>query len=186
MNTRHAFLILSVFVAGCFYPPVQAPPPTRATEVTLPIPYDLGWDAVHTVIVRNDYQIITENPDAGMVEAQARAGFTLKDADCGGLEGIGRKYLAKPEPDASALYDFTIKPKGDEATTVAVHATFSAPLHVPFHPVRGERCVSRGVQEARLLNEISAQAHKEHRIDFKPRPVPTPMPAPLPARKTVE
>ena len=186
MNVRHRFLILSVIAAGCFYPPMQKPPPARATEVTLPIPYDLGWNAVHAVIARNDYHIITENPDAGVVEAQARTGFTLKDADCGRLKGIWRKYWAEPDPDASALYDFTVKPKGDEATTVAVHATFSAPLQVPFHPIRGERCVSRGTQEARLLNEIAAQSRHEHRIDFKARPAPAPTSAPLPARRTVE
>lgn len=185
MDARHVFLILSVIVAGCFYPPMRKPLSANAAAVTLPIPYDLGWDAVHAVIVRNDYQIVTQNPDAGTVEAQARAGFTLKDADCGRLKGIAGKYAAAPDPDSSAVYDFTVRPSGDEATTVAVHATFSAPLHVPFHPMRGEECVSRGTREARLLNEISAQAREEHRIDYNAPPRP-PKPAPLPARETVE
>jgi hypothetical protein len=186
MNARQAFLILSVIAAGCFYPPAQKPLPVHANEITLPIPYDLGWDAVHAVIVRNDYHVVTENPDAGTIEAQVRGGFTLKDADCGKLKGIGRRYAAEPDPDASAVYDFAVKPKGNEATVVGVQATFSAPLQVPFHPMSGVRCASRGRQEARLLREISAQAHNEHRIDFKPHPGKPPKPAPLPARQTVE
>jgi hypothetical protein len=185
MNARLAVPILAVVAAGCFYPPMQKPPSPHATRITLPIPYDLGWDAVHTVIVRNDYRIITENPDAGTVEAQARTGFGLEDADCGRLKGIAGKYPAEPGPDASAVYDFTVKPDGDEATSVAVQATFSAPLQVPFHPMTGEECVSRGTQEARLLREISAQARNEHRIDYNARPQ-APKPAPLPARQTVE
>jgi hypothetical protein len=180
MKTPHVFLIVPVLAAGCFYPPEQKPLPAKSTEVTLAIPYDLGWDAVHVVINKNNFRIITENPDTGMLEAEAPGSFTLNDADCGKLKGIASKYAAEPDPDSSAVYDFHVKPKGNEATTVEVQATFSAPLHVPLHPLRGEQCVSRGTQEARLLREISLQARNEHRPNFKPELTP------FPARETVE
>jgi len=161
-------MVFLATTAGCFYPPLQKPLPGRSSEITVPIAYDLAWDAVHSVIVSNGYQIITENPDQGTVEAQAVGGFTLKDADCGKLKGVAGKYHAEPDPDASAVYDFLVKPKGPESSLVTVQATFTSPLHIPMHPVSDVQCVSRGVQEARLLKEISAQAAREHRPEFKP------------------
>jgi hypothetical protein len=163
MKTHYAPLILlSVFV-GCFYPPIQKPLSARAKQVTIALPYDLAWDAVHAVIEQNFYKIVMQNPDVGIIEAQAAGGFTLKDADCGNLKGIAGRYKAEPDPNASAVYDFELKPIGGETTAVSVQATFTAPLHVPLHPPSYEQCVSRGVQEARLLGEISSQALREHR-----------------------
>jgi hypothetical protein len=172
--------IIAMALAGCFYPPQQRPLPDSQAYLILRSPYYKVWDAVHEVIAKNNYRIIIENPDQGTIEAQAVGAFTLADADCGKLRGIGGKYNAEPDPDASALYDFQIKPRGGEASTVDVQGTFTAPLHVPLHPVRGEQCVSRGTQEARLLREIAQQAHENHSVSAKPTPVP------FPARETVQ
>lgn len=172
--------IIAMTLAGCFYPPQQRPLPDSRTHLVLHLPYYKAWDAVREVIVKNDYRIITENPDEGTIEAQAVGSFTLADADCGKLEGIGRKFNAEPDPYATALYDFQIKPRGNEAATVDVQGTFTAPLHVPLHPVSGEQCVSRGTQEARLLRAIEQQARNDRSASV------TPTPMPLPARETVQ
>jgi hypothetical protein len=167
MKLRLVLVLSIAAIAGCFYPPQQKPLPGRSTEVTVPVAYDLTWDAVHSVISANGYRVIRENPDQGIVEAQAVGGFTLKDADCGKLKGIAGNYEAEPDPDASAVYDFQVKPKGTGASTVGIQATFSAPLHIPMHPVSDEQCVSRGIEEARLLEQISRQASMEHRPKFE-------------------
>ena len=145
----------------------------------LHFPYYKVWDATHEVIAKNYYRIITENPDEGTIEAQAEGSFTLADADCGKLMAVGRKYNAEPDPDATALYDFQIKPRGNEASTVEVQGTYTAPLHVPLHPVRGEQCTSRGTQEARLLTEIAQQARDEQNSNARPAPVPLPARGPV-------
>lgn len=170
MKIKLVLLLLIFGLSGCFYPPRAKMLPPRSSEVTVPIAYDLAWAAVHSVIVANGYQVITENPDSGLVEAQAVGGFSSKDADCGKLKGIAGKYKAEPDPDASAVYDFKVAPQGAEASVINVHATFTTPLHVPMHPVSDVQCASTGVQEARLLREISTQAAREHRPRFKPVP----------------
>src|SRR6516225_7691774 len=172
--------LIAMVLAGCFYPPQQKPLPDSRTHLILHYPYYEVWDAVHEVIIKNNYHIITENPDEGTLEAQATGSFTLADADCGKLKAIGGKYAAEPDPDASALYDFQIKPRGNEAATVDVQGTFTAPLHVPFHPVRGGQCASRGTQEARLLTEIAQQARENRSSRAQPAP------APFHARETVQ
>jgi hypothetical protein len=172
--------ILALTLAGCFYPPPQRPLPDSRTHLILHLSYYKAWDVVHEVIKKNEYRIITENPDDGTIEAQAAGSFTLADADCGKLEGIGRKYKAEPDPDATALYDFQIKPRGTEVSTVDVQGTFTAPLHVPLHPVRGEQCLSRGTQEARLLGEIAQHAQDNDGLGVTPTPVP------FRARETVQ
>jgi hypothetical protein len=174
-----ATAIIAMMLAGCFYAPQQKLPDESRTHLVLHSPYYKVWDAVHQVIMKNDYRIITENPDDGSVEAQAPGSFTLADADCGKLNAVGRKYSAEPDPDATALYDFRIKPQGNEMSSVEVAGTFTAPLHVPLHPVRGEQCISRGTQEARLLSQISQQARNNDSIRLKPTPIP------FPARETV-
>jgi hypothetical protein len=170
--------VIAVILAGCFYPPRQEPLPDSRTHLLLHSPYYKVWDAVHEVIRKNDYRIITENPDDGTIEAQAPGSFTLADADCGQLKSVARKYNAEPDPNATALYDFEIKPRGNEMSTIGVHGTYTAPLHVPMHPVRGEHCASRGTQETRLLSEV-AQQMRNDRAPAKPSPIP------LPARDTV-
>ena len=67
---------------------------------------------------------------------------------------------------------FQINPGGNESAQVDVEATFTAPLHVPLHPVSGEQCVSRGTEEARLLRVIAQRASEEHTISAKATPVP--------------
>jgi hypothetical protein len=172
-------LIFAPAMAGCFYAPQQKPLPDSRTHLILHSPYYKVWDAVHEVIIENEYHIVTENPDEGAIEAEATGSFTLADADCGKLRGVASKYSAQPDPDATAVYDFQIKPRGNESSVVVVEATFTAPLHVPLHPVRGEQCVSRGAQEARLLRAISQRACNDQSTGIKPTPLP------VPARETV-
>lgn len=151
--------------AGCFYPPTQAPPPQNKNQVMLDQPYDLAWDAVHAVIRKNKLHINAEDPNHGIIETETDR-FTLDDADCGQLKGIVGKYAAEPNEAATAVYSFAIKPNGRKASMVGVQATFSAPLHVPLHPMRDVQCVSRGKAEARLLGEIAATAAAMRRPEF--------------------
>ena len=157
------FIPLIAIVSGCFYPPQQKPPAPNRTSVTLDLPYDLAWDAVQTVVANDAYRVVTSNPNNGTVEAQQIGGFTLDDADCGKLRGIAGKIKAEPDPDSSVVYDFHVEAKAARTSVVSVGATFTAPLHVPLHPIADEQCVSRGVQEARLLDEIRRQSLLEHR-----------------------
>jgi len=180
MFRQSAIALIAAVLAGCFYPPQQKPLPESRSRLRLEVPYYRAWNAVRQVIVRNDYRIITENPDDGTIEAQAVGGFRPGDADCGELKGIAARYSVQPDLDSSAIYDFEVQPRGNEASSVKIEASFTAPLHVPLHPPRGEQCVSRGAQEARLLTEISQQVREE------PPPTPKSPPALLPARKTVE
>jgi hypothetical protein len=173
MNMRYALLIIAIALAGCFYPPQQKPLAANSTEVTVALPYDLALGAVHAVIDDNDYRIIGENPDQGVIEAQTVGGFTLHDADCGKLAGIVGKYKAEPPPASSAVYDFRVKPQGKESSVIGVQATFTTPLFVPMHTPSDVQCVSLGLQEARLLKQISDQAAKTRRPEFKP-PADTP------------
>ncbi len=161
-------LVLVILLAGCFYPAQTQPPEPKRTGITLNVPYDLAWNAVHTVIVQNGAHIVTENPDAGVIEFQSIGGFTLADADCGKLRGIAGKIDAEPDPDSSAVYDVKIEAKAARVSVVTVQATFTAPLHVPLHPIGDVQCVSHGVQEAKLLNQIKAQALVEHRPQAQP------------------
>jgi hypothetical protein len=155
--------LLLLLLAGCFYPPRRQPLARARTTVALDLPYDLAWHAVQTIVVRNGYHVIGENPAEGSIEAQQIGGFTLADADCGKIRGIGGKIRAEPDPDSSAVYDFRIEAKEPHTSIVTVGSTFTAPLHVPLHPVTNLECASRGVQEARILNEIREQALLEHR-----------------------
>jgi hypothetical protein len=119
---------------------------------------------VQAVVARNGYHVVTDNPNNGTIEAQAvGGGFTLDDADCGKLRGIGGKVKEEPDPDSSAVYDFHIEAKAAHQSVVNIDATFMAPLHVPLHPLTDIQCVSRGRQEARLLNEIKTEAPKQRR-----------------------
>ncbi len=157
-------LVWTTFVAGCFYPPRQKPLTPNRTTVILNLPYDLAWTTVQTVVARNGYHVVTDNPNNGTIEAQAvGGGFTLDDADCGKLRGIGGKVKEEPDPDSSAVYDFHIEAREPHQSLVSIEATFTAPLHVPLHPLTDIQCVSRGRQEARLLNEIKAEGPQERR-----------------------
>jgi hypothetical protein len=168
MKVRRLLVLIPLATAGCFYPPVQKPVLEDSSQITLALPFDLAWDAVHTVVTSNDFHIIAEDPNNGIIESQAVGGFSLKDADCGDLRGIAIKYRAEPDPGSSSVYNFVVKPHGNEASTVSLQAVFTSPLHVPLRPMSAVNCVSTGGQEARLLKEIKQQAQKEHRPEFKP------------------
>lgn len=150
---------------GCFYPPMR-PLGAAPKSITIGKPFDLVWDAAHKVIEAKGYRVVTEDPNSGLIETQSYGGFTLKDADCGKLRSIADKYNAEPNIDATVVYNFYVKPAGDEATAVSVQATFDAPLEIPLHPTTNVQCVSRGLQEARLLHAIAAQSAAEHRPAF--------------------
>jgi len=141
--------------------------PDAKNQLTLAIPFDLAWEAVHKVIANNGFHIIAEDPNDGIIESQAATGFSLKDADCGDLRGIATKYHAEPDPYSSAVYNFDVKPQGNEASVVSLQAVFTSSLDIPMRPMSEENCVSRGKQEARLLKQIEQQAQKEHRPQFR-------------------
>lgn len=168
MELRTAFAMFALVLCGCFYPPTAAPPPATDNQTRVAIPFDLAWNAVHTVIARNAFRVIAEDPNNGVIESEAPGGFSLKQADCGKLRTIAAKYDAEPNAEATAVYNFAVKPDGDEASLVTVQAVFTAPLHVPARPLSSEQCVSRGVAEADLLREIERQSKREHRPSFKP------------------
>lgn len=167
MNLRYEILLLAL-LAGCFYPAQTPAPPIKQTSATIDVPYDLAWNAVHSVVISEGAHIVTENPDAGAIEFQTVGGFTLADADCGRVRGIGGKINAEPDPDSSSVFDIKVAPEGRRITRVSIVGTFTAPLHVPLHPMSDVQCVSRGVQEARLLKRIEAQALLEHRPGSTP------------------
>lgn len=167
MKPRYLIVLLAL-TAGCAYPATQAPPAPARTTLTLDLPYDLAWDAVHKVVVDEAAHIVTENPDAGNIELQTIGGFTTADADCGQIRGIGGKVSNDPDPDSSAVYDIHVEATAPRVSVVTVHATFSTALHVPLHPIGDAQCVSRGVQEARLLKHIEAEALLEHRPQAQP------------------
>ncbi|HVN89724.1 MAG TPA: hypothetical protein VMT61_07915 [Candidatus Binataceae bacterium] len=159
-------LALAVVLGGCFYPPQEKPQPTtpRLTSVTLKLPYDMAWDTVKAVVENNGYRTIRADPNDGTLEAETvGTGFTLEDADCGKVRGIGRTIDAEPDLNSSAVYDFHVATAGTESSIVSVEATFTAPLHVPLHPTKDVTCTSRGRQEARLMEEVKAEALKQRR-----------------------
>lgn len=152
----------AIGIGGCYYPAQIQPPPPAKTQTVVEIPYDLTWDAVHSVVDKNGFKILGDDPNHGIIEAEAHS-FTLGDADCGQMKSVASRYTAEPDPGGSAVYNFKVDPAGPQATNVSVNATYTTPLHVPFHPVTDFLCVSRGTQEARLLNEVDAAAHLERR-----------------------
>ena len=162
MRMRRWLLTLMLCGGGCYYPALIQPPKAAQTRKTIARPYDLTWDAVHTVVKESDFRIVSEDPNQGIVEVESHA-FTTGDADCGQMKSIGSRYTAEPDPGGSAVYEFKVEPNGPESTNLSVNATFSTPLHVPFHPITNFQCVSRGTQEARLLHQIETSARAEQR-----------------------
>ena len=71
---------MSIGAFGCYYPANIAPPQEAKTQTVINVPYDLTWDAVHTVVKNRDYKIEGDDPDHGIVEVESHA-FTLADAD---------------------------------------------------------------------------------------------------------
>jgi hypothetical protein len=161
-----------LFAAGCLYPPVTQPPPDQQQQVVIPLPYDLGWDAVNSVITENQFHVQAQDMTNGIIEA-AGPRFTLHDADCGKIKGAVGSYAAEPELNSSSVYNFLVRPRGPEATLVEVRATFNSPVKVPLHPATDVDCVSHGIQESNLLREVLAEASRTHRPEFaKPNTSP--------------
>jgi hypothetical protein len=179
MSTKIGLLLatvatsISMGAAGCYYPAKIAPPRENKTQTVLNVPYDLTWDAVHTVVKNRDYKIEGDDPDNGIVEVESHT-FTLADADCGQMKSLGERFDAEPLAGGSAVYNFKVEPAGAQATHLSVTATFSTPLHVPFHPITDFQCVSRGTQEAKLLSEVETTALTTRRPGKEIHDAPTP------------
>ncbi|HLX37676.1 MAG TPA: hypothetical protein VKR29_07740 [Candidatus Binataceae bacterium] len=175
MRIRMRLILLALMLCGggCYYAARIQPPKAAETRATVTRPYDLTWDAVHTVVKQNDFRIVADDPNQGIVEVESHA-FTTGDADCGQMKSVGNRFDAQPDPGGSAVYEFKVEPNGPESTNLSVNATYSTPLHVPFHPITNFQCISRGTQEARLLHQIDATAQAEQRPTkevLTPRPV---------------
>lgn len=158
-------------VAGCYYPAQIQAPVQAKTQTVVTVPYDLTWDALHSVVAQHGFRILGDDPNHGIIEADAHS-FTLADADCGQLKSVGSRFDAEPDPGGSAVYNFHAEPAGPESTALSVTATYSTPVHVPFHPISEQQCISRGTQEARLLNEVDTAAHSERRPTPKSEMLP--------------
>lgn len=128
MKAPYAIIIFALTFGGCFYPPQQKPIPSSGTQITLALPYDLAWDAAHTVIAQNGYRIITEDPDNGIVEAQAVGGFTTNDADCGKLKGIAESTRPSPTSIHQPCMIFMSGPKA----TKRAPSAFGRPSPRPY------------------------------------------------------
>ena len=151
---RCAVIMLeAVCVAGCLYPPVTQPPPDEQQQVVIPLPYDLGWDAVNTVITQNHFHVQAQDMTNGIIEAVGPR-FTLHDADCGKVKSVAGSYLAEPEANSSSVFNFLVRPRGREATLVEVRATFNSSVSVPLRPTTDVDCISHGIQESNLLREV--------------------------------
>ncbi len=157
-----AMLAAATATAGCFRPPLAQPPLQSKGRAVIGVPYDLTWDAIHEVIKKNKFKVQADDPDHGIVEAEATS-FSLAEADCGQIRSIIGSYSQEPGLDATAVYRFQVEPSGGKASVITVDATFSAPVHVPLRQPRDFQCVSRGTAETRLLKEVEAQARAEHR-----------------------
>jgi hypothetical protein len=165
------FLLLAALTcAGCFHPAI-APHETAPAKNSVPSPYDEVWDATLEVIKSNELTVQAQDPVHGIVEAQG-VRFTLQDADCGTVNTLLGKNPAIPTYQATAVYNFYLKPDGPEATSVSIEATFSTPGNAPFHPVTNVNCISTGHKEALLLKDIKKTSAQQRRPVFKPPDVP--------------
>ena len=184
---RIVYILLLLVGAGCFTQPTAQEPPESKTSTVVPLPFDLTWTAVNNVIRQNDFRIQAQDPNHGILEVLGNR-FTLQDADCGKIESVGTTYAAPAEPDATAVYNFLVKPVSNESTKVIVRASYNSPLRVPFHPNTDVDCVSRGAEESRLLQQVLAQARVTHPPEYRKPGAPAPTPsAPLlmPGRPTL-
>jgi hypothetical protein len=168
-------VIAALYAAGCFYPPLTQPPSDEQQEVLIPLPYDLAWDAVNTVVRQNAFHVQAQDMTNGIIEAVGPR-FTLHDADCGKIKSIAGTYTAEPELNSSSVYNFLVRPRGPEASMVEVRATFNSSVKVPLHPATDVDCVSHGMQESNLLREVLVAAKQTHRPAFA-KPSSSPQPA---------
>ncbi|MGA6974055.1 MAG: hypothetical protein WBY93_20685, partial [Candidatus Binatus sp.] len=112
-------LVAVLVVSGCLYPPEAQPPPDEKQQVVIPLPYDLAWDAVNSVITQNSFHVQAQDMTNGIIEA-AGPRFTLQDADCGKIKSVVGAYTAEPELNSSSVYNFLVRPRGPEASLVEV------------------------------------------------------------------
>lgn len=159
------FLALALSIGGCLYPPM-APKTPIPNHLLIDSPYDITWDATMKVVTGLGYHVDVKDPVHGLLEMEGQ-GFTLDDANCGVVETVGGKQTAYPTIDSTAVFNISLVPHGNEATDVAIDATYTTPVQVPFHPKRDLKCVSTGSRESILLRKIAAQAKKMHRPSFK-------------------
>ncbi|MGH7923591.1 MAG: hypothetical protein ACREQH_03255, partial [Candidatus Binatus sp.] len=159
MRVRLSILgIVAAFsVAGCFDPPITQPPPDKQQQVVIPLPYDLAWDAVNSVVKENSFHVQAQDMTNGIIEAVGPR-FTLHDADCGKIKSVAGAYLAEPQANSSSVYNFLVRPRGGEASLVEVRATFNSSVSIPLHPATDVDCVSHGIQESNLLREVLVEA----------------------------
>jgi hypothetical protein len=155
-------LIAAVCLAACLDPPLTQPPPDEKQQVVIPLPYDLGWDAVTSVISQNSLHVQAQDMTNGIIEA-AGPRFSVQDADCGKVKSVAGSYVAEPQANSSSVYNFLVRPRGPEATLVEVRATFNSSVAVPLHPATDVDCVSHGIQESNLLREVLVEAKKTRR-----------------------
>src|SRR5271156_539243 len=158
-------LVAVLVVSGCLYPPEAQPPPDEKQQVVIPLPYDLAWDAVNSVITQNSFHVQARDMTNGIIEAVGPR-FTLQDADCGKIKSVAGSYEADPELNSSSVYNFLVRPRGTEATLVEVRATFNSSVKVPLKPATDVDCVSHGIQESNLLREVLVEAKQTHRPVF--------------------
>jgi hypothetical protein len=156
----------AIALCGCFYPSLSSPPSPAQNRIILALPYDLAWDAVNTVIKQNRYALRAQDPIHGVIEAQGTS-FTAQDADCGESRSLGGRTPVEPTSDSSAEYNFHLTADGPESCRVEVEAVFITPVVIAFHPASDVQCVSRGIEEARLLKQIKAQAASMRRPTYK-------------------
>ena len=162
---RIAALAMIAALAGCIYPPMTEPPSDEQQRVVIPLPYDLAWDAVNSVIQENGLRIQAQDSNHGIIEAVGPR-FTLRDADCGKIKSVVGLYTAEPEPNATSVYNFLVRPHGKEASVVDVRATFNSPVKVPLRPTKDVDCVSHGTEESNLLRQVLVEAKRTHRPAF--------------------
>ncbi len=188
--TRFAALAIAITAAACVYPPMTQPPSDEQQRVVIPLPYDLAWDAVNSVIRENSMRIQAQDSNHGIIEAVGPR-FTLHDADCGRIKSVVGTYAAEPEKNSSSVYNFLVRPHGAEASTVEVRATFASPVRVPLRPTKDVDCVSHGIEESNLLRQVLVEAKHTRRPTFAqpgespPASIPTSAAVPALPRSSV-
>jgi hypothetical protein len=152
-------------LVGCIYPPMTEAPSDEQQRVVIPLPYDLAWDAVNSMLEENGMRIQAQDSNHGIIEAVGPR-FTLHDADCGKIKSVVGTYPAEPELNSSSVYNFLVRPHGKEASIVEVRATFASAVRVPLRPTKDVDCVSRGTEESNLLRQLLVVAKRTHRPTF--------------------
>jgi hypothetical protein len=160
-----AMLAIMIVASACIYPPMTPPPSDEQQRVVIPLPYDLAWDAVNSMLQENGMRIQAQDSNHGIIEAVGSR-FTLHDADCGRIKSVVGTYQAEPELNSSSVYNFLVKPHGTEASVVEVRATFASPVRVPLRPTKEVDCVSRGTEESNLLRQLLVVAKRTHRPTY--------------------